>query len=67
MDTLYTVFGPVGRSHSTTSKEAALKTQQQWDEEGYTTRIEEKPYTPIVQDRAYWTSIYPDGNFPHGI
>lgn len=23
--------------------------------------------TPVVQDRAYWLSQYPDGNFPLGI
>ncbi len=22
---------------------------------------------PVVQDRAYWLSIYPDGNFPLGV
>ncbi len=67
MSTLYTVYGPVGRSHSTTNKESALKTKERWDAEGYQTRIEEEPFEPVRQDRAYWLRIYPDGNFPAGI
>jgi len=26
-----------------------------------------EPPPPVVQDRAYWLAIYPDGNFPLGV
>lgn len=67
MQTLYTVKGPPGRSHSTTSEVSAKRTFDEWKQEGYDVSMSERPYEPVVQDRAYWLSIYPDGNFPEGI
>lgn len=65
--TLYTVYGPPGRSHSTTNYDDILRVKEKWEKKGFTTRVKEEPYTPIVQDYAYWIAIYPNGNFPEGI